>query len=132
MPLLVTALHLRRLQREAWRSYAFCALSFGALGSLTGAIVLFVYGATMRYLADFIYGIVLLGVLGAFTCISALERPRWRTLAGVAVAGLCSATVVLGLLLAYQGYDEHFPRRNPELDQRLVQTLSVCPNPVLK
>jgi hypothetical protein len=126
VPLLVAARHVRDLRREAWRSYAYCALCFAVLGSITGALVLFVYAATMRYLADFSYGIYLLAVLGAFTCISVLRSARARTLAGCAVAALSVVTAVLGLLLGYQGYNEHFPRFNPELDARLVKSLSVC------
>jgi hypothetical protein len=33
---------------------------------------------------------------------------------------------VLGLLLGYQGYNEHFPRFNPALDARQVKSLSLC------
>ncbi len=127
VPLLVAAWHLRDARRrEAWRSYIYCALCFAVLGSLTGALVLFVYAATMRYLADFIYGIFLLSVLGAFTCLAALRSPRARTLAGAGVAVLSSLTVLLGLLLGYQGYNEHFQRFNPALDARLVKALSLC------
>lgn len=126
VPLLVAARHLGQTHRAAWRSYIYCTASFAVLGSLTGALVLFVYAATMRYLADFIYGIVLLAVLGAFTIISVLRSARARTFAGVAVAALSAVTVLLGLLLGYQGYNEHFQRFNPALDARLVKSLSVC------
>lgn len=126
VPLLVAARHLGQTRRAAWRGYIYCTLSFAVLGSLTGALVLFVYAATMRYLADFMYGIYLLAVLGAFTIISVLRSPRARTLAGAAVAVLSCVTALLGLLLGYQGYNEHFQRFNPALDARLVKSLSVC------
>jgi hypothetical protein len=126
VPLLVAARHALQLRREAWRSYAFSTVSFAVLGSLTGAVVLFVYCATMRYLADFIYGLLLLSALGAFTCISALRAPLARALAGGAVAALSGATVALGLLLGYQGYNDHFARFNPQLHARLVTRLSLC------
>jgi hypothetical protein len=126
VPVLVAAAHLRQVRRKAWQSYMFCTLSFAVLGSVSGALVLFVYSATMRYLADFIYGIVLLGVLGAFTWIATRRSERGRTWAGVGVASLCVATCVLGLLLGYQGYNSHFKSYNPELHRRLVDELSVC------
>jgi hypothetical protein len=96
------------------------------MGSISGVLVLFVYGATMRYLDDFIYGIALLSVLGAFTWLATRATALGRKLVGSAIAGLCSVTIILGLLLAYQGYDEHFPRRNPALNEKLVGLLSVC------
>jgi hypothetical protein len=126
IPLGVAAWHLRDTRRAAWRSYIYCTLSFAVLGSLTGALVLFVYAATMRYLADFIYGIFLLAALGAFTAISVLKSPRARSLAGAVVAAASCVTVLLGLLLGYQGYNDHFQRFNAALDARLVKSLSVC------
>jgi len=126
VPLLVTARHACSLRREAWRSYAFLTLCFAVMGSISGVLVLFVYGATMRYLDDFIYGIALLSVLGAFTWLATRATALGRKLVGSAIAGLCSVTIILGLLLAYQGYDEHFPRRNPALNEKLVRLLSVC------
>lgn len=126
VPLLVTARHVLRLRREAWRSYSFSAASFAVLGSLTGALVLFVYCATMRYLADFIYGLLLLSVLGVFTALSALRARLARALIASLVVLLSCATVVLGLLLGYQGYNDHFQRFNPALHAQLVRSLSLC------
>lgn len=126
VPLLVAARHVLQLRREAWRSYSFSAASFAVLGSLTGALVLFVYCATMRYLADFIYGLLLLSVLGVFTVISVLRARLARALAMGVVALLSCVTVVLGLLLGYQGYNDHFQRFNPALHAQLVGSLSLC------
>lgn len=126
VPLLVAARQLRQLRREAWRNYAFCALSFALLGSVSGALVLFVYSATMRYLGDFIYGVTLLGVLGAFSWIASRRSALGQHLASGATALLCAASITLGLLLGYLGYNDHFPRFNPELDQALVKSLSLC------
>ncbi|MEY4545157.1 MAG: hypothetical protein RL685_1352, partial [Pseudomonadota bacterium] len=50
VPLVVAAKQLLQLRREAWRSYTFSVASFAVLSTLTGALVLFVYCATMRYL----------------------------------------------------------------------------------
>jgi hypothetical protein len=126
VPVAVAVAHLGQVRVKAWRNYMFCTLSFAALGSVSGALVLFVYSATMRYLADFIYGIVLLGVLGAFTWIATRRSDRGRTWASVGVASLCLLTSVLGLLLGYQGYNSHFKSYNPELHRTLVDKLSVC------
>jgi hypothetical protein len=126
VPLLVSASHLLQLRREAWRSYAFLTSCFAVMGSLSGALVLFVYGATMRYLDDFIYGIVLLSVLGGFTWYATRATRLGRALVGSAIAALCSLTITLGLLLGYQGYTDHFSSFNPVLNQKLVQLLSVC------
>jgi hypothetical protein len=126
VPLLVTARHLRQLRREAWRTYVFCALSFAVLGSISGILVLFVYAATMRYLGDFIYGLALLSVLGAFTWIGSRRSVLGQRLACFVTAVLCVASIALGLLLGYLGYNDHFPRFNPELHEALVKHLSVC------
>jgi hypothetical protein len=108
------------------RAYLFCLLAFVILSSATGLITLLIYGATMRYLADVSSGIVLLGVLGA----CALRFHRWGLASPRAVTGLVgalsSATIVIGLLLGYQGYNRHFHTYNPKLDRKLVMALSVC------
>ncbi len=39
---------------------------------------------------------------------------------------LASATVVIGCLLGYQGYNGHFHKYNPALDAKLVNALSFC------
>jgi hypothetical protein len=126
VPLFVAGKHALRLRREAWKSYMFCTLCFAALGSVSGVMVLFVFSATMRYLDDFIYGIVLLGVLGGFSWVAACRSSRGRMAASIAVASLCSATALIGLLLGYQGYNSHFASYNPQLHRQLVQKLSVC------
>jgi hypothetical protein len=126
VPLLVAASHLRELRRRAWRSYTFVTLCFAVTGGISGVVVLFVYGATMRYLDEFIYGVVLLGVLGAFTWYATRVTPYGRSFVAVVSAGLCSATIVLGLLLGYQGYGDHFLHNNPPLHEKLVKHLSVC------
>jgi hypothetical protein len=126
VPLFVAARHLRDVRLPAYRAYVFCALSFGALGSISGLLALFVFSATMRYLGDFIYGIVLLGVLGGFTWVGTRRSSFGRCAACSTVLVLCVGTIVLGLLLGYQGYNQHFASNNPELNRMLIQRLSVC------
>jgi hypothetical protein len=108
------------------RAYLFCLLSFSVLATATGFITLFIYGATMRYLNDVTAGIVLLALLGA----GALRFHRWGLAAPRAVSTvigvLCFATMVIGILLGYQGYNRHFHLYNPKLDRELVTALSVC------
>ena len=80
----------------------------------------------MRYLGDFIFGLALLGVLGAFSWIGSRRSTLGQRLASAVTALLCAASIVLGLLLGYLGYNDHFPRFNPALHQELVNRLSVC------
>jgi hypothetical protein len=110
------------------RAYYFCLLAFSVLASATGAIALFIYGATMRYLNDVTSGLVLLALLGAL----ALRYHRFGLAAPRAVSGLAGAlglaTMIMGLLLGYQGYNRHFHAYNPKLDRKLVTALSFCGN----
>jgi hypothetical protein len=111
------------------RTYLFCFVAFAVLASATGAVTLFVYGATMRYLNDVTSGLVLLAVLGAL----ALRYHRWGLAAPKSISGIISvlalATMMIGLLLGYQGYNRHFHAYNPALDRKLVKTLSMCGTP---
>jgi hypothetical protein len=108
------------------RAFVFCAVSFGVLASITGVIGLGLYGATMRYLGDVTFGLVLLALLGVY----ALRFHRFGLAAPRLVSNvlglLTLATVCIGLLLGYQGYNAHFHRYNPALDKQLVNALSFC------
>ena len=108
------------------RCYLFCVLAFVVLSSVSGAVALLVYTGTMRYLSDVTFGLTLLGVLGGF----ALRFQRVGLAAPRAVSSLLVVlgitTVIIGLLLGYQGYNLHFKTYNPGLHQRLVSTLSLC------
>jgi hypothetical protein len=122
----VLAPGFKRFSNQRDRAFLFCLACFSVLASLTGAIVLFVYGATMRYLTDVTFGLVLLGLLGSFS----LRFHRWgavapRFISGV-IATLGLTTVAMGLLLGYQGYNLHFQRFNPDLDERIANALSFC------
>jgi hypothetical protein len=108
------------------RSYWFCLLSFLVLASVTGAVTLFIPNATMRYLSDVMFGLVLLSLLGAFSLRYRRfgpDSPR-ATSAILTVFGV--VTIVMGLLLGYQGYNQHFQRFNPELDAKIADALSLC------
>lgn len=113
------------------RSFFFCLLSFVALASVSGVLPLFVYTGTMRYLADVTCGLVFLGLLGAFSLGfhrfgAASPRAAWTL-----IGALAGATIVMGLLLGYQGYNQHFHRFNPALDKKIVHALSLCHSPAL-
>jgi hypothetical protein len=111
---------------ESARVRLWCVGSFAVAGSVSGVMVMGLYIATMRYLADVTYGLLLLAVFAAFTLESA-ARQRWQRRTAIALfALLTSATVGAGLLLGYQGYNEHFQRFNPRLAQKLSHKLSLC------
>jgi hypothetical protein len=108
------------------RAYAFCLVTFSALGTLTGLVGFAVYGATMRYLNDVSAGIVLLGLLGAF----ALRTHRIGRIVPVAtgtlISVLAASTIFIGAALGYHGYNGHIERFNPALHRKVADALSVC------
>lgn len=107
------------------RAYLWCVSCFVALASLNGLTALGVYGATMRYLGDVTSGLVLLGLLGGFALLARLGA-RFPRSTGALFTVLASATIVMGLLIGYQGYNGHFHKFNPKLDEKLVGALSFC------
>jgi len=117
----------RRLLRvRHGRVYLWCLLSFGAMGCLTGLTALGAYAGTMRYLSDVTPGLVLLGLLGAFAFRAHHFARMAPKLSTTVVVLLASATLLMGALLGYQGYNGHFHKYNPELDAKLVKALSFC------
>jgi len=126
VPLVLAIRHAFQVERVAWRYYLYSSLSFLSMAALGGATILFVRASTMRYLDDFIHGLVLLGVLGGFSLIAMQRSKLRRALVSVGVSALCTVTVVFGLLLGYQGYNEHFKLFNPALDAKLTKQLSLC------
>ncbi len=108
------------------RAYLFCLLSFGVLAAVTGIVGLGLYGTTMRYLGDGTFGLVLLALLGGYALrFHRLGEAAPRIVSGTLTA-LGAATVCIGLLFGYQGYNAHFHRYNPALDKKLMQALSFC------
>jgi hypothetical protein len=131
---LIPAVLLRLRRRSAapsvtFRTYLWCALTFAVMASAAGMVVLGLYGATIRYLNDITYGLVLLAILGALT----LKKHRFGEyvpkFATSLVAVLATASMIMGLLVGYQGYNNHFHRFNPELDAKIVKALSFCGTP---
>src|SRR4029077_6837771 len=103
--------------------FLWCAVCFAVLGTVSGAAVFGLYFATMRYLGDITFGLVALSLLGGYRLFAgAPSRSRRIALASVFCC-LAAATVVLGLLLGYQGYDDQFKAFNSELDAKLVKAL---------
>jgi hypothetical protein len=122
----VRALNRRGALTRNSRTYLFCLLSFSVVASVTGAVSLGMYISTMRYLNDIIFGLVLLSLLGAFALKAhrlAAYAPRATSLV---VGLLATATIVVGLLLGYQGYNGHFRNYNPKLHGKIVKALSLC------
>jgi hypothetical protein len=83
---------------------------------------------TMRYAADISTGIVLLSTWAAWTVHARMfgVKPIWRWSALTVGAGLAAATLLLGVLLGLQGYDDMFKNHNPTLYHLLVRRLSLC------
>ena len=102
-------------------------LTFLILGTVTMLAPLGLYMATMRYEMDGAPGLLLLSVFGLWVLYAqtgASVRAR-RTVAGLCVA-LAAATIVIGLLLGYQGYTGHFAQFSPALSAALERSLSFC------
>jgi len=115
-----------RALTQRTRAYLFCLFSFTVCASVTGVVGLGVYGSTMRYLSDITYGLVLLSLLAGFALRARAPTPHMSRPATWLVGALCTASVAIGLLLGYQGYNSHFHRYNPKLDRALTKALSFC------
>lgn len=107
-------------------TYAWGIVSFAAIGTLTILVALAFYSATMRYMADFMNGLMLLSVLALF----AVRKGRLGRVAPRAVSSvlglLAAATLVLGCLIGYQGYGGQFEHFNPKLHRKINSVLSLC------
>jgi hypothetical protein len=114
------------LTRQRDRAFVFCLLCFGVLAAVTGVVGLGLYGSTMRYLSDIMFGLVLLALLGGYALYFHRFGRAAPRAAGGGLLALTAATVCIGLLFGYQGYNEHFERYNPALDKQLVKMLSFC------
>lgn len=109
------------------RLYLWCVGAFAISGSITSFAWLGLYLASMRYLGDITAGLTLLGVLGGWTlCSGQPARALRRTLATLIVAGACTLTICAGLLLGYEGYNNHFASFNPALHSQITSKLSFC------
>jgi hypothetical protein len=124
------AMFLRRHAQPDPRAlaYVWCAACLALLGATGGLVIFGFYFATMRYLADFSFGVVALGLLGGFSWFARATSGQPRIAASVFTL-LAASTIALGLLLGYQGYDNQFKLFNPAIDARITQALSLCPKP---
>jgi len=108
----------------------WCAASFATMALVMTLPTIALFIATMRYLGDSTPGVLLTAILGAFSLYdSAHEKPVLKRVVGIGLCGVAAPTIVLGLLLGIQGYDDHFRVNNPELYAKLGHALSFCPNP---
>lgn len=80
--------------------------------------------ATIRYEVDIVAAIVLLGIVGAAVLL-VQSRGVLRWASAALVVALACYSLLVGLLLGFQGYYDHFQRHNPELFQAW-QTMKVC------
>ncbi len=111
----------------ATRSRWWCLACFGILATVPLLPIAAGIGATMRYLADVSTGIVLVAIWGLWWLIDRLRDRVWPRRAVIAGAVLLAlATVVLGVLLGFTGYDDMFKWHNPRLYERLTRALSFC------
>jgi hypothetical protein len=108
------------------RATVWCVASFVALALLMPLVFITAFDTTMRYVADISTGATLLAVWGGWSLLRAVQG-RWpRRGVIVLMIGLAGATVVIGLLLGFQGYDEMFKQHNHDLYERLRRRLSFC------
>jgi hypothetical protein len=111
----------RRTRAEVW-----CVASFGALALLMPLVFVSAFDATMRYLGDFSTGTMLLAIWGGWSLLAAARAGWPRRTVLVFLIGLAAATVLVGLLLGFTGYDEMFKNHNPALYQKLRHRLAFC------
>ncbi|HSS37515.1 MAG TPA: hypothetical protein VLT58_01985, partial [Polyangia bacterium] len=108
------------------RAAVWCVASFAALGFLMPLPFITAFGTTMRYVADFSAGMVLLGVWGGWSLVTAV-RGRWPRRGVIALlVVLALATAIIGFLLGFVGYDEMFKQHNDVLYESLRRKLSFC------
>jgi len=103
-------------------------LCYAALATLTALPWLAAFACTMRYIADVSTGLALSGLLGAWWLAGRARghHPALRILLVTAIVALALWTVVIGGLLGFTGYIEHFQKFNPALMDRLQASLSLC------
>ena len=83
--------------------------------------------ATMRYTADASAGISLLVIWGGWSLYGhAGDRTYLRRAVMLVLVSLAAGTVLIGLLLGTQGYDDMIRNRNPALFEILERMLSLC------
>jgi hypothetical protein len=127
----------KRFWRKAWdrasgegaraRLALWCVACFAILAAAMFPMAIAAFTATMRYLGDVTFGVLMLAALGAFSLYESVrDRLVLRSSVGVGLCFAAGATIVIGLLLGVQGYENHFSKHNPELASKLDQALSFC------
>ncbi len=117
--------HPLQADRRA-RAGLWCVGCFVSLAFLSALPFASAFGTTMRYVADFSAGTALLSAWGACAMLRRLPA-GWPRGVGLGVLLLLVlATVVIALLLGFQGYDEMFKYHNPTLYETLRQRWSFC------
>ncbi|HVZ33051.1 MAG TPA: hypothetical protein VG963_11530, partial [Polyangiaceae bacterium] len=106
---------------------ALLALFLGTALALLPALGLWM--ATMRYLEDVIGGVVLASLLCAWATLRHFEGASHglRRLAGIAFLACALLTMLMGVLLGFEGYLDHYRAQNPSY-ARFAAALS-CPAP---
>jgi hypothetical protein len=108
------------------RAQVWCLASFAVLTFLMPLVFVSAFDTTMRYMGDFSAGAVLLATWGGWSLIDAV-RGRWPRRGVIALLILLVvATMVIGFLLGFQGYDEMFKQHNAVLYDSLRRKLSFC------
>jgi hypothetical protein len=112
--------------RERVSPLAWCTAAAAILVFVPPLPFIGLFVSTMRYLADVRVGAVLAGTLGAWLLMAQpWPRPMRATLV-LAYLLLAGSTIAYGVLLAFESYDAHFERHNPDLYRELVERLSLC------
>jgi hypothetical protein len=108
-------------------TWLWCTCVFSVLAFVTALPFIATFNATMRYLGDVTPGFLLLATLGGWELYHRLRHRAWlRRGYGAFLTLLGVTTVVLGLLLGFQGYNGHFQQYNPTLHEKLIKKYSRC------
>jgi hypothetical protein len=104
-------------------NWLWIALAIYVAGSVP---LLFLKVTTMRYEHDFFGGLLLIAIFGAWRLLAAPATPRGRRAIAWLYVVLAASSIVIGVLLGFTGYFDHFMRHNPGLYYALRDTLSFC------
>ena len=113
------------------RLRTWCVFCFAMLATLTFLPMLAGNATTIRYLSDVSTGFLLASIWGAWMLREQLQnakhvRPGALRIFLAVCLLLAIATLILAVLLGFQGYDETFKNHNPALYLRMVRSLSFC------
>jgi hypothetical protein len=106
-----------------WR-WVWGALCIYLVGSAVP--LLLISATTMRYEVDFASPALLLAAIAGWWLLTLPATRTGRTLARAGYATLAVVTIIVGVLLGFGGYFDHYGRHNPALKQSLERTFTVC------